>query len=86
MDVNLSAAFITQYKIPSSGISELCIGVTSCLQEVPEHRNILLLNSDVQVPVWPGLLTEQRINTPSTVDPQFDAQLRDGFVEINGIY
>jgi hypothetical protein len=73
MDVNLSAAFITQYEIPRSGISELYIGVTSCLQEVPEHRNILLLNGDVQVLVWPGLVIEKRINTPSAVDPQFDA-------------
>jgi hypothetical protein len=35
--------------------------------------------------VWPGLLAKQRINTPSTVDPQFDAQLRDGSVKINDI-
>jgi hypothetical protein len=35
--------------------------------------------------VWPGLLTEQRINSPSAVDPQFGAQLRDGSVKIDHI-
>jgi hypothetical protein len=85
MDINLPAVFVTQYKIPRPGISELYVGVTSGLQEVTEHRNILLLNGDVQVLVWSGLLAEQRIDTPSTVDPYFDAQLRDGSVEINDI-
>ncbi len=86
MDINLFAVFIAQYKIPRSCISELYLVVTLRLQQVTEHRNILLLNGNVQVRVRPGLLTEQRINAPPTVDPQFDAQLRDGSVEINDIY
>jgi hypothetical protein len=76
MDINLSAACIAQYKIPRSGVFELSVGVTSLLQEVTERRNILLLNSNVQVLVWPGLLTEQRINAPSAVDPQFYANTK----------
>jgi hypothetical protein len=31
------------------------------------------------------LLAKQRVNTPAAIDPDFDAQLRDGFVQINHI-
>jgi len=86
MNINFSAIFITQYEIPMSGVFELYVGVTSLLQEVTEHRNILPLNSNVQVLMWPGLLAKQSINTPPTVDPQFDARLRDGPVKIDDIY
>jgi len=58
MNINFSAIFITQYEIPMSGVFELYVGVTSLLQEVTEHRSILLLNSKVQVLIWPGLLAK----------------------------
>jgi hypothetical protein len=41
-----------------SGVFELYVGVTSLFQEVTEHRNILLLNSNVQVLMRPGLLAK----------------------------
>jgi len=75
MDINFSAIFIAQDKIPRSGVFELYFSVALHAQEFTKRGNILLLNGDVQALVWPGLLAKQRINTPSTVDRSLPALL-----------
>src|SRR6266436_4654929 len=62
-------------KIPSSGILQLYVPMPSRLQELTQHWDILLLNSYVQVFVRAGLLAKECIDAPSTIDPDFDAQL-----------
>src|SRR6266404_3094385 len=85
MDINFSAVFIAQDKIPRSGVFELYFSVALRVQKFTKRGNILLLNRYVQVLVWPGLLAKQSINTPSTIDPDFDAQILKTRVYIDDI-
>src|SRR5882757_9146565 len=85
MHINLSAVFMTQYEIPRSGVFKLYCSVALRVQEFTQRGNILLLNGDVQVLVWPGLLAKQRINTPSAIDPDFGAQILKTGVYVDDI-
>ena len=73
MEDGLSTVFITQDKIPSPSFLQLYVSKLLRLEELTEDRDILLLNGYVQVIMRAGLLTKERINAPSTIDPDFDA-------------
>src|SRR5260370_32895128 len=85
MNVDLSTVFITRYEIPRFGILQLYVSVPSLLQELPKLRNIFLLNRYVQVTMRAGLLTKECIDAPTAIDPDFDAQLFKGGIQINDI-
>src|SRR5438876_11395617 len=85
MDINFSAIFITQDKIPRSCVFELYFSVALRVQEFTKRDNMLLLNGDVQIFVRAGLFTEECIDTPSTIDPDFDAQILKTRVYIDDI-
>jgi len=80
VNINLPAACITQHKIPRPRNLQFYLSVSSLFQKSTKHRDILLLNRNVQVTVSTGLLTKQRINAPSAINPDFDAQLLKGVV------
>ena len=63
---------ITQHKIPRPRSLQFYLSVSSLFQKSTEHRNILLLNRNVQVTMSTSLLTKQRINAPSAIQPHRD--------------
>jgi hypothetical protein len=52
---------------------------------LPKYRNVLLLNSYVQVIMRASLLAKQCIDAPSAIDPDFGAQLFKRRVQIDDI-
>src|SRR5882762_1321439 len=83
VNINLPAACITQHKIPRPRNLQLYLSVSSLFQKSTKYRDILLLNCNVQVTMSTSLLTKQRINAPSPINPDFDAQLLKGGIQID---
>ena len=85
MDIDFSAVFIAQNEIPISRLLQFYVFVASAPKQLTELRYVLVLNSYVQVLVGPALLTEESINAPAAIDPDFDAQAFQGLLEIDHV-
>ena len=85
VDIDLFSVFIAQDKIPGFGILQLYIPIPTRLQEPAQHWDILLLNGYVQVFMKAGLLAKQCVDAPSAIDPDFDACLVKGRIQMNHV-
>ena len=76
MNIYAVAITIPKHKIPILFIVNRHVLVTSRFENATHCRNIGVANGDVQVSVSACLVTEECVNAPSSVNPDFDLVLR----------
>src|SRR2546425_5603622 len=72
VNIDLMALVVPQHEVPVLGIVTEHLSITSSSQQLPQFRNILVLDCDVEVAVGSCLLAQQRIDPPATVEPHLD--------------
>ena len=89
MNIDFAAVFISQNKIPWSGILNFYFLVASRFQKGTEPGNIPLLNCYVQVFVRARLFTKECVNAPPTINPNINTQVLQVGIEadyVSGIH
>jgi len=73
MDIDLPPGVIAEYEIAIPGIVSGYRLVASCRYYLAELAHILMSQSDIQIAMFPGLLTKQSVDAPAVIDPNLDA-------------
>jgi hypothetical protein len=77
--------------VPEDGIPPACVGTRDVSVSTPDQQgdsyvHILLLNGEIEVTVGACLFAEERIDTPSAVDPYLDSSFFKFGVEIDDVH
>ena len=81
VNIDLPTAPVDKHEIPGGGVFCREFPVTPLLQDPAERRQVSGLDRDVQILVGPRLATKDRIDRPSSIDPDGDADVLELTIE-----
>ncbi len=86
MNVEFQAALVPEYEIAFPSVIAIFLSIARCGEQLSQPRYLLVWNRDIEVQVGTGLMAQQGVNGPSSVDINVKTVLLQELDQLDSVF